>query len=224
MIDQYQADARERIEQHREEAFVELPRPLWLRPDLGRFSRVGPFVAPLTWRRLHQLQGEGNRILSADILGMPGVEILRALWILSPDYRPTARAFRRFLWCHTLGLTLLRNRWRLVKYIRAHIDDAFMERTVASSASGDGSGDVDIPSAHYLAQLIVSMGSLGLCRHPADVLDLPVAMTFQILNSAYGHSSQPGEPRWNLAQDRANGERLRRLKRERMAAKKGGQS
>ena len=73
----------------------------------------------------------------------------------------------------------------------------------------------DIAPAHELIYLIDAFASrYGWTR--SETLRMPVAVAHQLLALRLARPADPGEPSFNAAADRANGERLRRLKAERL--------
>lgn len=198
-----------RIQRHRDEAFVDCLRPLWL-------SRWAPRVAVLTWRRVHHLSGEENPLLDFNISRwlLSRRALLRALYLCSPAFRPDGRGWRRFRLLH--GWRVWVQRERIASGLRAYIREAFAEQLRGPQAA-------EFPAAHWLADRAVLFAGRGLIADWSGVLDMPVAVSNQLVNSIVGHrpsGSPAGEPAWNPAQDKANGEYLRRKKAARLKAQR----
>jgi len=206
----------EKIKRHRDEAFIECPRPLWIEPARIGLS-AGPQVVPLTWLRYHQLSGEQHRILAAECGQIPRAELLRSLWVLSPSFSHSRTAWRIFRIRHTL--TTLRHRQRLQSHLRAFILDAFLEdgtsKSQPSSLKSHPSSlpslppEPPFPSAHLLANVITGFARLyGWTRR--DILEMPIAQFYQLQNVLNGQGNpEAGEPAFNAVEDRKTGDRLR---------------
>lgn len=212
----------EQTEQHRAEAWIESPRPLWVEPRRGLLSvfslsafqhlinsfsafqnfslSLGPTVVPLTWLRYHHLIGEGNPILGGPL---DPESVIRALWILSPDWSASRRDWARFRRRH-----IRHYQARIGLALRAHVQEAFLEapKTTPTGAAG---GTPDYPASSFLGQLVHYFAKVyGWPR--AEVLHMPVAVSYQLYNAATGGRSTPDGPAFNRIADQANGERIRR--------------
>lgn len=179
---------RTRLDCHRAEAFVEGRRPLWA-------SRLSPEVEPLSWRHFHLLLAMGHPLLGQDAEGRPLPQhrhaLAVALWVCSGQRR-SLRYWRVRLWLNRPG--------QVAAALRRHLADAFTEQQ-----SGEASGEY--PPAYFLAQLTVSFARLGLIRSYRQLLDMPVAVSYQLLNAATGE---------NPTLVKAKGEYLRRQRAEKL--------
>lgn len=193
----------------RDEAFVEIPRPLWYDAS-GR----GPMVVPLTWERYHHMLGERNPIVTGAPVDRRALR--RALWQLSPGWQPTRANWLRFRVSNFLTSPLLKTS-KLVAQLRYELRAAFAE-SQAISAQPKGTTPAapqadELPPVHLLGQIIHTLGTLyGWTRH--ESLRCPIAVTYQLFIAAQG--SQPrtnGVPQFSAA-DRSNGERLRKKREE----------
>ena len=195
----------------RDEAFVEIERPLWLE----RGSQ-GCAVVPLTWERYHHLCGECNPLVTGGAVTCEFVR--RALWQLSPGWRPTRANWLRYRLTHRL---LRRRELSLaIGHLRAHIRAAFAESdALCATPKGHAEPLADaLPAVHLLAQIIHTFGSLyGWTR--GESLRCPITVSYQLIIAGRGEQARAdGVPNFSAA-DRANGERLRKVRAELRAAK-----
>lgn len=195
----------------RDEAFVEIARPLWIEQ-----GSVGAPVVPLTWERYHHLLGECNPLVTGQAVTRAALR--RALWQLSPRWQPTRASWLRYRLTHRLRR---RDHARAITHIRAHIRAAFAESdalTPAPKGHRAAPGADSLPPVHLLAQIIHAFGTLyGWTR--AESLRCPITVSFQLMIAARGEQPRTdGVPHFTAA-DRANGERLRQKRAQMRAAR-----
>ena len=194
------------IERHRDEAFIECPRPLWIKP--GWFGpSVGPPVVPLSWIRYHQLCGEQHRVLLPNPGSIPRIELLRTLWVLSPGFSHSRLAWRLYRLRHYC--CALFKRRQLQHALRLYIIDAFLESGASNRSSSGAAADTSFPAAHLLGGIIGCFAKLYSWSR-RDILEMPIAQSYQLLNAFSGQgNAAAGQPAFNAVEDRKNGDRLR---------------
>lgn len=192
------------IERHRDEAFIECARPLWIKP--GWFGpSVGPPVMPLTWIRYHQLCGEQHAVLLPDPGAIDRDALLRTLWVLSPSFSHSRIAWRIYKLRNYLCALI--NRKQLQASLRLYIIDAFLES--GASSSNNAPADSSFPASHLLGGIISCFAKLYSWSR-RDILEMPIAQSYQLLNTFSGQgNAAAGQPAFNAVEDRKNGDRLR---------------
>jgi len=209
-------EAWARIQRIRDEALARVPRPLFY--ETSTFGRrvLGPDVVPLTWERMLYLAGENNAVACG--LPVDKQATMRALYIISPEFRPGDRtAWKRFRRKRRMS----RKKWiKIAGALRSHFDEAFAEAPSVAIEKGK-KREGGFANEHWLASHVHYFASVYGWTFD-EIVKLPVAVTFMLVNcrdSGSSHSdASKRTPRFNPAADRANGQRLRE-KREQMRNK-----
>lgn len=212
MLDLKPESHTERIHRIRDEAFLaQVPQPLWL-------SRRAPLVMPLSLARLHQLIGEASPLLQErGGRAIPRRALARALYILSPAFNPASR--RAWQW-HRLAHAwcVWRHHAAISRGLRRHIFDSQVDAPASPASRGKDSpvSTPSIRSHHWLANRVHWLAS----RYHwslTEIMQLPVALVNLLYASDRMANAEPGQPTFDPAVDRDRGERLRKLRGQRLA-------
>lgn len=168
------------IEKHnrsRAEAWIDFERPLWIERGKWFGVRRGPMVMPLTWRRFHLLAAEKNPVIIGESVTRKA--IVRALWILSPAWRPS-----RWAWTlHRIKCARL-DVHKALTGIRDMLDVAFCERppTIKDVGRIENSETKDVAQADYIGMVVDWMASeYGWSK--GQILDMQISASYVTLNA-----------------------------------------
>lgn len=175
------------LRQRREEAWLEVPRPLYLVD-----GKPGPLVRPLTPFHTLLLQGLNNPLLRSGQWSMAGA--LQLLWIINPEWTSDAKAALRFAraWRKRLRVDLAR------PAIAELIDTAFADLPKAQPApvADPALEDVaDLGHEFFLTSLVDLFGhEYGWT--PEQTMHMPWAQIGQLYGAITNRYASKKEPRF----------------------------